>query len=285
MAMTTSAVVRASRRTKTDTRAEPAKEPTVGAATSELWAEYARCRSVEARDRLILRYLPVVRFVAARMAASYRFVDVDDLEGSGVFGLVDAIEKFEPNRGFKFETYAVARIRGAILDELRRIDGVPRRVRATDRAFVRAQELLRNELGREPSRDEVASSLGRRAQDHDRALAIITASRAVRLDAPIASRGQGRERGERLVDLVADPVDPFEEVVGSDDPESTLRGLSDRSRLVMVLHYAEGMTQQQIADVLGVTPSRVCQIHAAAIAQLRARHARRAAREDVRAVS
>src|SRR5215470_1936362 len=127
---------------------------------TDLWDAYQLRRDRDTRDRLILHYSPLVKFVAGRVAAGLpQSIEQSDLVSYGMFGLIDAIDKFDPGRGFKFETYAISRIKGAIIDELRAIDWVPRSVRAKARAIERAYSKLENELRRSPEESEVAAEL------------------------------------------------------------------------------------------------------------------------------
>src|SRR5579864_4197051 len=142
-------------------RSSPTVEPDEAAVIDKLWVEYKTSGEREARDRLILHYSPLVKYVAGRVSVGLpQNIEQADLVSYGIFGLIDAIEKFDPDRKIKFETYAIARIKGAIIDELRSIDWVPRSVRAKARSVERAYARLENQLLRTPSDDEVADELG-----------------------------------------------------------------------------------------------------------------------------
>src|SRR5437016_6554038 len=139
----------------------PVPEDPTGDPVAELWSEYKQHHTPDARERLILHYSPLVKFVAGRVAAGLpQSIEQADLVSYGIFGLIDAIDKFDTGRGFKFETYAIARIKGAIIDELRSMDWVPRSVRAKARSVEKAYTKLENELHRTPSDGEVADLLG-----------------------------------------------------------------------------------------------------------------------------
>ena len=234
--------------------------------------------TTEARERLILHYSPLVKFVAGRVAAGLpQNIEQSDLVSYGIFGLIDAIDKFDPERGFKFETYAISRIKGAIIDELRSIDWVPRSVRAKARAIERAYSKLENELQRSPDDAEVAAELG---DDRGRARPDAVADLLRR---PRRARRAARRRWQRrraaVVDASAtrsptarnDPVEAFEVDEMKHVLADAINRMPDRERLVLTLYYYEGLTLAEIGDVLGVTESRVCQIHTKAILQLRSR--------------
>ena len=246
-----------------------------GDAVAELWGEYKEHETPEARERLILHYAPLVKFVAGRVASGLpQSVDQSDLVSYGIFGLIDAIDKFDPSRGFKFETYAIARVKGAIIDELRSFDWVPRSVRTKARAIERAFAKLENELRRTPDDTELARELGMTDDELARALSQISFVGLVALDEILVAGGERQGQtmlGERGGDAVHDPVEAFEvdemKVLLAD----AINRVPDRERLVLGLYYYEGLTLSEIGDVLGVTESRVCQIHTKAILQLRAR--------------
>ncbi len=239
---------------------------------AELWRSYKDQGSAEARDRLILHYSPLVKFVASRVAAGLpQSIDSQDLAQYGVFGLIDAIDKFEPERGFKFETYAISRIKGAIIDELRSIDWVPRSVRAKARAIERAYSRLENELKRTPTDPEVAAELGVDEDELARTLSQISFVGIVALDDLVSSERGTTTVGDTVADRLHDPVTAFEVDEMKHVLADAINRMPDRERLVLTLYYYEGLTLAEIGEVLGVTESRVCQIHTKAILQLRAR--------------
>src|SRR6266511_1248405 len=183
-------------------------------AIAELWASYKRESTADTRERLILHYSPLVKFVAGRVAAGLpQNIEQSDLVSYGIFGLIDAIDKFDPGRGFKFETYAIARIKGAIIDELRSIDWVPRSVRAKARAIERAYSKLENELRRSPDDKEVASELGMTDGELSTALSQISFVGLVALDEILAAGGErpgGSTVGDMITDRLNDPVEAYE---------------------------------------------------------------------------
>jgi RNA polymerase sigma factor for flagellar operon FliA len=243
-------------------------------AVAELWREYKDGSAPDARERLILHYSPLVKFVAGRVAAGLpQNIEQSDLVSYGIFGLIDAIDKFQPERGFKFETYAISRIKGAIIDELRSIDWVPRSVRSKARSIERAYSKLENELKRTPEDREVAEELGLSEPELAQVLSQISFVGVVALDELLTAgdRGGGATVGDMVADRVNDPVAAFEVDEMKHVLADAINRMPDRERLVLTLYYYEGLTLAEIGEVLGVTESRVCQVHTKAILQLRAR--------------
>ena len=240
-----------------------------------LWQEYKEGGTSDARERLIIHYSPLVKFVAGRVAAGLpQSIEQADLVSYGIFGLIDAIDKFDPERGFKFETYAISRIKGAIIDELRSIDWVPRSVRSKARAIERAYSKLENELKRTPEEQEVAVELGITEAELAQTLSQISFVGIVALDELLSAgdKGSGGTTvGDTIADRVNDPVAAFEVTEMKHVLADAINRMPDRERLVLTLYYYEGLTLAEIGDVLGVTESRVCQIHTKAILQLRGR--------------
>jgi RNA polymerase sigma factor for flagellar operon FliA len=255
---------------------EAAARAEAEAAITALWVQYKEDETEEARERLILHYSPLVKFVAGRVAAGLpQNVEQADLVSYGIFGLIDAIDKFDLERGFKFETYAISRIKGAIIDELRSIDWVPRSVRAKARAIERAYSKLENELKRNPDDSEVALELGLTAQELEHNLSQISFTGLVALDELLGGAANGERGGSTVGDTIADgandPVEAFEVDEMKHLLADMINRMGDRERLVLTLYYYESLTLAEIGQVLGVTESRVCQIHTKAILQLRAR--------------
>jgi RNA polymerase sigma factor for flagellar operon FliA len=242
----------------------------------ELWREYKASGRRDVRDRLILHYSPLVKFVAGRVAVGLpQSVEQSDLVSYGIFGLMDAIEKFDLARGYKFETYAMSRIKGAIIDELRTIDWVPRSVRAKARAIERAYAKLEGELHRTPEEHEVVAELSMSREQFASTLSQISLVGIVPLDELLSSSGEGADGQSTLADTIADgtddPVEAFEVQEIKEILADAIQGMPDRERLVLTLYYYEGLTLAEIGEVLGVTESRVCQIHTKGILQLRSR--------------
>ena len=237
-----------------------------------LWGDYTRTRSQDARDRLIVQYSPLVKYVAGRVGVGLpRNVEQADLASFGVFGLIDAIEKFDPERGFKFETYAIARIKGAILDELRSIDWVPRSVRSKARNLEQAMAKLESENHRSPNDAEVAEEMGITEKQLRNTLSQISHVGVVALDEMLSGgdRGESVTLGDTVADQRAGPMDVFEVEEMRQILADSINRLPEREKIVLTLYYYEGLTLAEIGRVLGVTESRVCQIHTKAVLQLR----------------
>ena len=241
-----------------------------------LWAEYKADQTRELRDQLIVHYSPLVKYVAGRVASGLpQNVDQADLVSYGIFGLIDAIEKFDLERGFKFETYAIARIKGNILDELRSIDWVPRSVRAKARALENAYSKLEGELHRTPSDSELAEELDLTDDQLQTTHGQISFTGLVALDEMLSGgdRGDSMTMGDTLADDGLGPVAAYEVEEMRQILADSISRLPEREKTVLTLYYYEGLTLAEIGSILGVTESRVCQIHTKAVIQLRSRMA------------
>jgi RNA polymerase sigma factor FliA len=241
-----------------------------------LWADYKANGTQEARDRLILHYSPLVKYVAGRVSVGLpQNIEQADLVSYGIFGLIDALDKFDPERKIKFETYAIARIKGAIIDELRSIDWVPRSVRAKARSVERAYASLENQLLRTPTDSEVANELGISEQELQTMFHQISFVGVVALDEMLSSgggdRGESTTLGDTIPDKTEGPVALFEGEETKQLLAAAINRLGEREKMVLTLYYYESFTLAQIGEVLGVTESRVCQIHTKAVLQLRSR--------------
>jgi RNA polymerase sigma factor for flagellar operon FliA len=238
------------------------------------WEAYKRTGGRHLRDQLIVRYAPLVKFVAGRVAVGLpQSVDQADLVSYGMFGLIDAIDKFDLDRGIKFETYAATRIKGAIVDELRSADWVPRSVRAKARTVERAIASLEARLHRTPSDSELAEEMEVGERELNETLTQISFVGIVALDDVV---GSGRDRdaptlGDTLPDRGQGPVAAYEVEEMKQILAGAINRLGDREKMVLTLYYYEGLTLADIGQVLGVTESRVCQIHTKAVLQLRSR--------------
>jgi len=243
-------------------------------ALEALWRDFKGTHDEGLRERLILHYSPLVKYVAGRVSVGLpATIEQADLVSYGIFGLIDAIEKFDIERQIKFETYAINRIRGAIIDELRAIDWIPRSVRFKAREVERALGELEGRLLRPPSDAELADELGISLDDLQEMLNQVNLVSVVALDELMSVGG---EKGESvsLVDTLADtkaadPVLSFESEETRHILAQAINHLPERERLVITLYYYEGLTLAQIGQVLGVTESRVCQMHTKAVLQLR----------------
>lgn len=241
-----------------------------------LWEQFKATGSGELRDRLILHYAPLVKYVAGRAAVGLPSnIEQSDLISYGIFGLIDAINKFEPGRNIKFETYAVNRIKGAIIDELRAIDWVPRSVRSKARTLERALGKLENELKRTPTDDEVAAELKISTDELRETYMKISFVSMAALD-DMASSGEEGSPNLSLIDTLSDPNARNPEAEYEDQEMKSILvhsidKLSEREKKVVTLYYYEGLTLSQIGEVLGVTESRVSQMHTKAVLSLRSR--------------
>lgn len=243
---------------------EPTPEPTP---TEELWRLYKAEADLEVRQQLIDRYRPLVRFLAEHMSIKLpRSVDVDDLEQEGMFGLMDAIEKFEPERGFKFKTYCSTRVRGAILDSLRHQDWVPRLARSRSNKILKMREEFQNLHHREPTDEEIAEELGVKVKDvaklNPKAIHNLSDRRVsptLEGEGPMDSLGESREDN------------PLDFAHNKDMIDVITSTLSEKERSILHMYYIEGLTLAEVGSVLSITESRVCQIRSNVIKRLRHR--------------
>ncbi len=244
------------------------------AAAEALWQKYATKPTRELRDQLIVHYSPLVKYVASRVAAGLpQNVEQADLVSYGIFGLIDGIEKFDPARGYKFETYAISRIKGAMLDELRSMDWVPRSVRTKAKRIEQANAKLESKLGRAATDEEIASELGVTVPELDDMLSKISFVGVVALDEMLsgAERGDSVTLGDTIPDKGAGPVGSFEVEEMRQLLAESINSMTEREKIVLTLYYYEGLTLSEIGEVLGVTESRVCQIHTKSVLRLRSR--------------
>ncbi len=243
--------------------------------TAELWRQYKAKHSARAKELLILEYLPLVKYVAGRLAIGLPpSVEMDDLIGSGTLGLLAAIERYDPSRDNKFSTYAIARIRGAMLDELRSMDWIPRSVRKKARQVEDAYCRLENRLKRPATDEEVAGELSVSVGEFFEMLDEVRGTALVSLDDTLSPKDGGSTT--KVHDTVQDErqIDPgaaIEVEKMRDVLENALDMLPERDRLVIVLYYYEELTLKEIGQALGVSESRVSQIHTKAILRLRGR--------------
>jgi RNA polymerase sigma factor for flagellar operon FliA len=241
-----------------------------------LWRDYRASRDHALRDRLILTYAPLVKYVAGRLGSGLpAHVDDEDLVSYGLLGLIGAIERYEPDRDVKFETYAIARIRGAIIDELRALDWVPRSVRSRARDIERAIAELEARLGRGPTDEELAQKLGLTDEELDSSLSEIARSSIAALDELWTIAGSSGDQ-VALIDTIEDPEapDPQGALSQTEQREAiadAIARLPEREKLVVTLYYYEELTLREIGEVLGVTESRVSQLHTKAVLRLKAR--------------
>ena len=243
-------------------------------AIKALWSEFKETADQGLREKLILHYSPLVKYVAGRVGVGLPpNIEQADLVSYGIFGLIDAIEKFDIERAIKFETYAISRIKGAIIDELRSIDWIPRSVRYKAREVEKAYASLEAKLHRSPSEAEVAEELGIKLEDLHTIFSQVSFVNVVALDELLTAGG---EKGDKLslVDTLEDtkaedPVAAFETEETKYLLAKAINTLPEREKIVVTLYYYEGLTLAEIGQVLGVTESRICQMHTKAVLQLR----------------
>ncbi|NIM99943.1 MAG: FliA/WhiG family RNA polymerase sigma factor [candidate division Zixibacteria bacterium] len=242
-------------------------------AVQKEWVEFKKDHDPQVRQRLLEQYLPLVKNVAGRMAMGFpKSVELSDLVNTGVIGLIEALSNFDPSRGVKFETYAVPRIRGAILDELRSLDWVPRSTRAKSREIERTVSKLENKLGRPPSARELAKSLKVSSEELFSTLDDVSSTTMLSLDELIYKEEDNRQvpRVETLEDLSCDNVlGDLEKGELKTYMTQAVSHLSEQERLVVALYYYEELTLKEIGEVMQISESRVSQIHTKAVFKLR----------------
>jgi RNA polymerase sigma factor FliA len=244
--------------------------------TQTLWLQYRKTGDQALRDRLILTYAPLVKYVAGRLGSGLpAHVDEGDLVSYGLLGLIGAIERYDPGRDVKFETYAIARIKGAIIDELRALDWVPRSVRSRAREIERAMTELEAKLGTAPTDEQIADKIGITVAELEESLTEIARSSIAALDELWTVSGSDGDQ-VALIDTIEDieAPDPQGQLSQTEMKEAiadAIARLPEREKLVVTLYYYEELTLREIGEVLGVTESRVSQLHTKAILRLKAR--------------
>ncbi len=242
----------------------------------QVWIEYKKTHDRADRNKLMEHYLQLVRYTADRISAKLpNEVDVDDLISAGIFGLMDAIEAFDLNRGVKFETYCSPRIRGAILDELRTMDWVPRLVRSRAHKLESVTKVLRSELGRVPSDDEIAARLAISRNELNKLIKDASAVSLVSLSRKFYDDDSSREMEE--IDILEDRriEGPVHELQRRDLHQLIMKSLTRIERIILMLYYFEEMTMKEIGATLDLSESRVSQMHSSILARLLQQMSRR----------
>lgn len=242
-------------------------------ALMQLWEKYKAEGRAEYRDELIVQYLYLVKYVVSRMATGLpSHIKLDDLYSSGVTGLIKAIEKFDLEKKIKFETYAVLLIKGAVIDELRALDWIPRSVHQKANKIAVAQHDLQQKLGRDPNDAELAYYLGISQNEFEELLHRVRPAILIPLNGTLDVQGEKTLLSDRIADQkaltsfeIADKKE-FNHLI-----EKAILGLPEQERKVLFLYYYEEMMLKEIGEVLGVSESRVSQIHTKAILKLRGR--------------
>src|ERR687893_421551 len=242
----------------------------------DLWRKYKTSGSMRAREQLVLAFSPLVKYVAGRMSTGLpAHVEEADLISYGLLGLISAIERFDPEREIKFETFAITRIKGSIIDELRSLDWVPRSVRTKAREIERMNAKLEHQLHRAPTDQEMASALEVSVDEFQESLVRISNSSVVALDELWTVSDSSGDQVS-LLDTIQDPgaVDPALEMDTTEMKDrlaDAIARLPEREKLVVALYYYENLTLREIGEVLGVTESRVSQLHTKAVLRLKSR--------------
>lgn len=241
----------------------------IGGPHEKLWRDYAKSKNPEIRNRLMELYLPVVNFIAERLLLTLpRSIDVEDLKSAGTFGLMDAVDGFEIERGIKFKTYCSNRIRGAILDELRSQDWVPRLVRLKAHQLARAQSTLEARFGRAPTHAEMAGELNIGLADY-MDMTEEASAHTVRSLSESWDDGSGEQTVEKI-DFIRDQhaADPAELLNQDDVMRAIIRSLNRKEKQIILMYYRDGLTMKQIGSIMSLTESRVCQIHSNVMGKL-----------------
>jgi len=235
-----------------------------------LWEQYFQNRENKAvRDQLIMQYIYLTRYVIGRIKVNLPpSFSYEDIASYGIEGLIDAIEKYTPGKGAKFETYALMRIRGSIIDKVRSQDFLPRSIRKKIKEVKNATEKLKQQLGRAPTTAEVAQVLGVEKEKVEEILSHDTG-----IDSIYDKKGNS-EDGAEIIDTIADektqaPDEELEMKDSKHELELALKKLPERERMLLVLYYHQNMTLKEIGDIIKVSESRVCQLHSQAIMKLR----------------
>jgi RNA polymerase sigma factor for flagellar operon FliA len=268
---------------KEQTMAKTAQQSHAAASTSNqqqelqaLWDQYQKHPTEELRNKLVEHYLPLVKYNAERVHTKLPDeVDVEDLMSAGIFGLMDAIDAFDQSRGVKFETYCAPRIRGAILDELRSMDWVPRLVRSRSSQVEGARKSLEMELGRVPTDQEVAEKLGLDESEYDKIRKDAGTVGVVSLSRKWFETDSNKD--VREIDILEDAkqINPLSSAQKRDLKGVVTKGLSRAERLIIILYYYEQMTMKEIGTTLDLSESRVSQMHSSVLARLKAQLAHR----------
>ena len=237
---------------------------------TSLWGEYLKDKSNKSvRDTLIVQYIYLIRYVVGRVKVTLpATISIEDIAGYGVEGLINAVERYSPQKNTRFETYALIRIRGAILDRIRAQDFLPRSVRKKIKDIKQAAEILKQQLGRTPTTTEIANYLDMEPEKVSQIM-----SEDVVVTSIYDKRGSSEDSME-IIDTIEDsnklnPQEQMEEKNVKTDLQRALQRLPERERVLMVLYYQENMTMKEIGETLGMSESRVCQLHAQSIMKLK----------------
>jgi RNA polymerase sigma factor for flagellar operon FliA len=251
------------------------KEPMDEKVEERLWVEYRRTKDQKIRETFVIQYSPLVKFVAGKVAVGMPHnVEFDDLVGFGSIGLLDAIDKYDPDRGVKFKTYAVTRIRGAIFDELRQIDWVPRSVRKKAKELEETVANLESQMGRTATDQEIASSMGLDSEEYSKTIMKISATSIVSLNEVWS--GVDENEKNSIGDTIESPISLHPDVMVEKEEIrrviiDAIKELPEKEKQILVLYWYEDLTLKEIGEVMKVTESRVSQLHSKAMLRLRAK--------------
>ncbi|MDR2542500.1 MAG: RNA polymerase sigma factor WhiG [Treponema sp.] len=249
--------------------------PTTEKTEEELWQQYRKTRDPAIREAFIKQYAPLVKYVAGKVAVGMPSnVEFDDLVGYGVFGLLDAIDKYDPDKNVKFKTYAVTRIRGAIFDELRLIDFVPRSIRQKTREIELTVSGLEAQLGRTATEQEIASAMGMDESEYLKTMQKISGTSVISLN-DLWYSGDDNDKVS-IGDSIESPSSMNPDVVVVNEEirrviVEAINELPEKEKKILVLYYYEDLTLKDIGRVLQVTESRVSQLHTKAVLHLRSK--------------
>ena len=237
----------------------------------KLWSEYGKTKTPALREKIIVEYAPLVKVVAGRLSMYLGYnVEYDDLVGYGVFGLIDAIDKFDPTKAVKFETYASLRIRGAILDQIRKMDWIPRTVRQKQRQIDDAIKKIEAEKGEAANDDEVAKELGISGEEYADWQSQMAVTNVISLDEfNENSTDDGVGGRETIADAAPGPEEVLEEKELKKTLADALELLTEKERKVILLYYYEELTLKEISNILEVSESRVSQLHMKGLAKMK----------------
>ncbi len=244
----------------------------MSAKNDPIWAKYFKRKDPKIKEAIIVKYVSLVKYVAGRMMLSLPpSVEVSDLESAGVMGLIDSIERFDPGMGVKFESFAIPRIKGAMLDELRKLDWVPRSVRSKSRELEKAIVSLENDHGRPPTDEEISQRMNISMEEYFDLLREVSATSLLSLDENIFNEEGGKASLHEVVEDedVVDPVDTINREELKDLVVQYIDDLPETERLVIALYYYEELTLKEIGQVLQLSESRISQIHTKTIISLR----------------
>lgn len=240
------------------------------AGKKRLWQDYYRLKSPELREKLIIEYAPLVKLVAGRLSMYLGYnVEYDDLVGYGVFGLIDAIDKFDMMKDVKFETYASLRIRGAILDQIRKMDWIPRTIRQRQKKIETVMKEIEATKGRVATDEEIASALGISDDEYTdwqsqmKITGVVSLNEYMEQGGPELAADKSRSAGFEMPEEVVEQVELKEKL------KESLEILTEKERKVVVLYYYEDLTLKEISQVLEVSESRVSQLHTKALVKMR----------------